>query len=725
MISTSVRLAVRAAAAVLLCGAGAVSAASAVRVHAADPQLERGARGVARGQQLVVEGLLLEAERATSTLELERFEVWRPGAVVLIDGQRVAVPKTLYFRGRIAGEPDSAVLLSVREHGGTTGMVFRGESAWAIGKGRGQGALRSKKSRPDELKKPFECALDSLAAPAPGFGAEAATAGAVADQAYDATVAVETDYEYYALFGNTTDALDYMADLFGYADLVYSREIDTDMFIGFARLWTGGAGSDPWAATTSSNALTEFRAYWNANMTATPRTTAHMLSGKSTGGGVAWVGVLCDNYGSPGGSYDYGYSGALGGSFNWDGDQTHNPASVVWDIMVVQHEIGHNFNSPHTHDYCNLGGSAQPIDRCYQGCAGAATGLPTCSGPTPFFNGGAGTIMSYCHLLSGGYNNQAMTFGEGHTCGTLPGRQADRMTAHVVARAASYAGCFVSSNCGNGVIDAGEECDGGALGGATCASEGFVGGTLACGATCTFDTSQCHLCGNDVIDAGEVCDGADLDGKSCGDFACSGGGALGCNATCSGFDRTFCAGCPPCDDDGACDAGEDCNGCPGDCAGGTSSGAVCGNGLCEAGNGEDCASCPSDCRGVQGGKPSGRYCCGDGGGVNPVACSDARCTSNGFSCSTVPTTPGAFCCGDDTCSSGESCAACALDCALGAEVCGNGVDDDCSGQADCADAACALTPACTCRPAGQSCTSSSQCCSQSCRTKGKNAGTCA
>jgi hypothetical protein len=46
-------------------------------------------------------------------------------------------------------------------------------------------------------------------------------------------------------------------------------------------------------------------------------------------------------------------------------------------------------------------------------------------------------------------------------------------------------------NCGNAVVDPGEDCDQGNLGGATCATEGFAGGTLACGAGCVFDTSGC------------------------------------------------------------------------------------------------------------------------------------------------------------------------------------------------------------------------------------------
>ncbi len=47
--------------------------------------------------------------------------------------------------------------------------------------------------------------------------------------------------------------------------------------------------------------------------------------------------------------------------------------------------------------------------------------------------------------------------------------------------------------CGNGVLETGEDCDFGDLGGATCQdpNQGFSFGTLACGASCTFDTSGC------------------------------------------------------------------------------------------------------------------------------------------------------------------------------------------------------------------------------------------
>ncbi|MCX6800557.1 MAG: hypothetical protein NT091_05430, partial [Candidatus Falkowbacteria bacterium] len=45
--------------------------------------------------------------------------------------------------------------------------------------------------------------------------------------------------------------------------------------------------------------------------------------------------------------------------------------------------------------------------------------------------------------------------------------------------------------CGNNIIENAEECDGTALGGQTCLSRGFFGGTLSCQASCAFNTSSC------------------------------------------------------------------------------------------------------------------------------------------------------------------------------------------------------------------------------------------
>jgi len=243
--------------------------------------------------------------------------------------------------------------------------------------------------------------------------------------------------------------------------------------------------------------------------------------------------------------------------------------------------------------------------------------------------------------------------------------------------------------------------------------------TVTNGFSVPVDCNQ--TCGNNLIEGTESCDGTDLGGQSCGDFGCTGGGTLACNSTCDGFDTSGCFTCSACDNDGICEVGEDCNNCVNDCASGNTSGAVCGNGICEAGNGENCVTCAADCNGRQSGKPANRYCCGDGGGTNPVSCSDSRCSASGNTCTDVPTLPGSFCCGINGCEVGEGCGNCGLDCATGAELCGDGVDNDCDGDVDCADFDCIGDPICsgpTCGSAGASCSSNGDCCSNRCKGNG-------
>lgn len=78
------------------------------------------------------------------------------------------------------------------------------------------------------------------------------------------------------------------------------------------------------------------------------------------------------------------------------------------------------------------------------------------------------------------------------TEGDLAGIQS-RSDAYTAAVATLLSGgTLPETSCGDGVIDAGEDCEAGELAGQTCASQGFDSGTLACGPGCTFDTSACH-----------------------------------------------------------------------------------------------------------------------------------------------------------------------------------------------------------------------------------------
>lgn len=100
-------------------------------------------------------------------------------------------------------------------------------------------------------------------------------------------------------------------------------------------------------------------------------------------------------------------------------------------------------------------------------------------------------------------------------------------------------GCSqIPESCGDGVAESPEQCDGDDLAGASCESEGFGGGTLACRTDCWFDHRSClaadapQTCGDGVAEEPEQCDGNDFAGASCVGEGFSGGG-LSCTADCA------------------------------------------------------------------------------------------------------------------------------------------------------------------------------------------------
>ena len=98
--------------------------------------------------------------------------------------------------------------------------------------------------------------------------------------------------------------------------------------------------------------------------------------------------------------------------------------------------------------------------------------------------------------------------------------------------------CIAAANCGaqcgDAVVDVGEQCDGTNLNGQSCTSLGQDSGTLACNASCLFDASGCVqnvVCGDGIIDVGEDCDGNNVGGESCGSLG-QGSGVLACDNQC-------------------------------------------------------------------------------------------------------------------------------------------------------------------------------------------------
>lgn len=87
-----------------------------------------------------------------------------------------------------------------------------------------------------------------------------------------------------------------------------------------------------------------------------------------------------------------------------------------------------------------------------------------------------------------------------------------------------------SRECGDGVRNGLEDCDGRDLGGATCASTGLYSGTLACRGNCRFDVTGCERCGDGVVNGPEQCDGTAV--GQCAEFGYA-FGTTGCSAFCT------------------------------------------------------------------------------------------------------------------------------------------------------------------------------------------------
>jgi hypothetical protein len=332
----------------------------------------------------------LELERFYVTTSQTRFVLGHPGGAdtpLDFDPGRIVL-----FRGSVAGVRGSHVFLSFSPWG-TTGTITLGPGARPI-------AVTSRSTGSPALGA-NELAVYDVPAAGPGGGGTGLamtcgtdTSGADTSAArrhtsllppvggFDVTpikglkqiqLAVETDYEYFSLFGNLPAAAAYITQLYAQVSDIYIRDVNARIDVVYVRLWNAPSGLYP-----SEDPLSAFRTYWNANMQSVSRDVAQYCSGRRnlSAGGVAYLAGLCN-------SNSYSWIGYIAGFFSDPAvPHVHNH-----DIMVAAHEIGHNCNTPHTHDM----------------------GLDTCdNGATPPRRG---TIMSYCgQTFTGGAANHDLWF---------------------------------------------------------------------------------------------------------------------------------------------------------------------------------------------------------------------------------------------------------------------------------------------------------------------------
>jgi Metallo-peptidase family M12 len=289
-----------------------------------------------------------------------------------------------FFRGEVVGSPGSSVFLALGETG-STGYIDlgAGKARYRVASKNANGvqlaagsfsvfspSASMSSARPPSV--PF-CASDeaeenkALALLNPGTPkATVATSGASTVGVKHMELAIDTDYDYFSLFGDVTAATDYVFLAYGEVSSIFQRDVDVRIEVVFVRIWT-----DPNDLFNGPDPLSEFTVEWDANMGAVARDAAQLFSGRRDMpfGGQAFLSRLCDQFG-------FGITGYILGFLP---DPTQ-PSVYTWDVSVTAHELGHTFGAPHTH----------------------GVGLDTCDdgNTTPQ----RGPIMSYCGQTWSGMN---------------------------------------------------------------------------------------------------------------------------------------------------------------------------------------------------------------------------------------------------------------------------------------------------------------------------------
>lgn len=291
-----------------------------------------------------------------------------------------------HFIGEVEEEPGSGVLVIFDPRSGrVTGMSVSAGEAFDLEAAPGAAMSEVRVVAADERSAGqathWGCGEEELDHPSPLPDVLSASAPPPAEKSggpLEAVLAVDTDTELLSqkFNNNTTAAADYVADLIAAMNVMYSRDLDVTLIQGTTFLRTG---SDPYSVNSgggaSSSELNEFGNYWKSTYGSVERALAAMLSGKSpsptSASGIAWIGGLCSS------TYGYSFSKVFKANY------------LSNDARLVGHEIGHNFGSPHTHCY------SPPIDHCVSQGGSCYSGATSCPG-------GAGTVMSYCHLAGCG-----------------------------------------------------------------------------------------------------------------------------------------------------------------------------------------------------------------------------------------------------------------------------------------------------------------------------------
>lgn len=215
---------------------------------------------------------------------------------------------------------------------------------------------------------------------------------AVGAPSHIATVAFDLSADFVNAFGTDAELVDYIGRLVTASNAVYANELGMIWCIARAHGWDSNQSYVRGESTNSR--IGRLKTRWS-----TPEFPGSQYSivshlSNERGGGLAYIGGIC------GTQYNFAVSFDMSNLF--DGEFIK-----PWDMVVTSHEHAHLMRAGHTHAY------SPQVDGCYkEGCNNPGEG---CSGSLPPSCPGVGkhcgTIMSYCHGLTGGMDNIFITFG--------------------------------------------------------------------------------------------------------------------------------------------------------------------------------------------------------------------------------------------------------------------------------------------------------------------------
>lgn len=321
---------------------------------------------------------LPKADGTIMELELVQVQLFSADFTVLFSRPyNIAAPEPqgLFYQGRIKGQPESLVAISIFEQEVSGVISTPEEGNLVLGHYKGADprlhilhADEKMPQRPD-----FHCLSPDNEF---NYRAEELQAQPELRSANPCVrLYLEVDNDVFVDKGGQDGALQYISGLFNQVAALYANE-NIRLSLSQVFIWNS---SSPYTGSDTYTLLTQFQ----RTRTSFNGDAAELITYKG-GGGIAVVDGLCRPYNS----FKMGVAGV--------GRFYSNLPTYSFSVMVVAHELGHVLGSQHTHS-CVWNGNNTAIDAC----PGYTEGNCIATERTPV---GGGTIMSYCHLNTVGIN---------------------------------------------------------------------------------------------------------------------------------------------------------------------------------------------------------------------------------------------------------------------------------------------------------------------------------